>query len=91
MPLLLPRRFTRVSNTPYLTAVLDCHVCPVCSNIAAGKTCLARGFVREYTADPHLIVSSPTFLLDHVYAAARYGAPPYVARCDAGIYVQLHQ
>ena len=45
-------------------------------NIAAGKTCFARGFVREYAGDPSMIVSSPTFLLDHVYHAACNAAPP---------------
>ena len=45
-------------------------------NIAAGKTCFARGFVRKYTGDPAMIVSSPTFLLDHVYHAACNNAPP---------------
>ena len=33
----------------------------------AGKTCLARGFVRRWYADPTEQVTSPSYLIDNVY------------------------
>ena len=33
----------------------------------AGKTCLARGFVRAYVNDPLLHVASPSYLIDLTY------------------------
>ena len=33
-----------------------------------GKTCLARGFVREWCADPDEPVTSPSYLIDNVYS-----------------------
>lgn len=38
-------------------------------DLGAGKTCLARGFVREVLGDPHLAVTSPSYLLDNTYYA----------------------
>lgn len=40
--------------------------------LGAGKTCLARGFVRAATKVPTLDVPSPTFLLVHEYPAAKF-------------------
>lgn len=36
-------------------------------SVGAGKTCLARGFIRKMTGSKHLAVTSPTFLLDNTY------------------------
>ena len=33
----------------------------------AGKTCLARGFIRRWYADPSELVTSPSYLIDNVY------------------------
>jgi tRNA threonylcarbamoyladenosine biosynthesis protein TsaE len=33
----------------------------------AGKTCLARGFLRRWFEDPTEIVTSPSYLIDNVY------------------------
>lgn len=33
----------------------------------AGKTCLARGFVRQWLSDPYEQVTSPSYLIDNVY------------------------
>ena len=33
----------------------------------AGKTCLARGFVRRWYDDPSELVTSPSYLIDNVY------------------------
>jgi len=33
----------------------------------AGKTCLARGFLRRWLADPNELVTSPSYLIDNVY------------------------
>lgn len=33
----------------------------------AGKTCLARGFVRRWLSDPYEQVTSPSYLIDNVY------------------------
>lgn len=35
--------------------------------VGMGKSTLARGFLREYMQDPHLAVSSPSYLLDITY------------------------
>lgn len=39
-------------------------------DLGAGKTCLARGFVRACTGNPHLRVTSPTYLLSNTYRTA---------------------
>ena len=39
-------------------------------DLGAGKTALSRGYLRTATADPHLLVTSPTYLLSNMYAAA---------------------
>ena len=36
-------------------------------DLGAGKTALARGFLRTTTANPDLVVTSPTYLLSNVY------------------------
>jgi tRNA threonylcarbamoyladenosine biosynthesis protein TsaE len=36
-------------------------------DLGAGKTGLARGYVRAARSDPHLDVTSPTYLLDNTY------------------------
>ena len=36
-------------------------------SIGAGKSCLARGYLKEAMMDPRLRVSSPTFLLANTY------------------------
>jgi len=36
-------------------------------DLGAGKTALARGFVRAATGDAHLRVTSPTYLLSNTY------------------------
>ena len=33
----------------------------------AGKTCLARGFIRRWYADPSELVTSPSYLIDNAY------------------------
>ena len=33
----------------------------------AGKTCLARGFIRQWCDDPDELVTSPSYLIDNVY------------------------
>jgi tRNA A37 threonylcarbamoyladenosine biosynthesis protein TsaE len=38
-------------------------------DLGAGKTCLARGFVRALTGDDTLRVTSPTYLLSNTYRA----------------------
>eukprot|EP00667_Euglena_gracilis_P020780 EG_transcript_22564 len=40
-------------------------------DLGAGKTCIARGFLREFFADPDLHVPSPTYLLCLTYADDR--------------------
>jgi hypothetical protein len=39
----------------------------MCRNLAAGKTCFSRGFIRDKLKDPNLYVTSPSYLLDNVY------------------------
>lgn len=39
-------------------------------DLGAGKTALSRGYLRTATADPNLLVTSPTYLLSNVYTAA---------------------
>lgn len=49
---------------------LDCEAGDVIllgGDIGAGKTCLARGFVRRKTGDDNLRVTSPTYLLSNTY------------------------
>lgn len=41
--------------------------------LGAGKTALARGFVRGATGDWNMRVTSPTFLLSNTYRATRLG------------------
>ncbi|CAM9595360.1 unnamed protein product, partial [Sphacelaria rigidula] len=36
-------------------------------DLGTGKTCFARGFIRARVADPHLVVTSPSYLLDNTY------------------------
>ncbi|TDH68811.1 hypothetical protein CCR75_001401 [Bremia lactucae] len=36
-------------------------------DLGCGKTCLARGFLRAYTQQQNLIVTSPTYLLVNTY------------------------
>ena len=52
-----------------LLAVLSC--CPTTllldGDLGAGKTALARGFLRAATDNPDLLVTSPTYLLANVY------------------------
>ncbi|OQS02964.1 hypothetical protein THRCLA_04712 [Thraustotheca clavata] len=36
-------------------------------NLGCGKTCLARGFVRTWTKDESMLVTSPTYLLMNTY------------------------
>ena len=36
-------------------------------DLGAGKTALSRGYLRTATADPDLLVTSPTYLLSNVY------------------------
>lgn len=36
-------------------------------DLGCGKTCLARGFIREYTGHKELAVTSPTYLLVNTY------------------------
>lgn len=38
-------------------------------DLGVGKSCLARGFVRQFLSDPDAEVPSPTFLIDQVYDA----------------------
>ncbi|EGZ29670.1 hypothetical protein PHYSODRAFT_294711 [Phytophthora sojae] len=40
-------------------------------DLGCGKTCLARGFVRAYTQQLELAVTSPTYLLVNTYDEAR--------------------
>ena len=37
-------------------------------DLGAGKTCIARGFIREFMGQPHLHVPSPTYLLCLTYS-----------------------
>ncbi len=39
----------------------------VCSDLGAGKTSFARGYIRALTEDPNLVVNSPSYLLDNTY------------------------
>ena len=45
------------------------HTICLHGDVGAGKTCFARGFIRERTADPILRVTSPSYLLDNSYEA----------------------
>jgi len=38
------------------------------ATLGAGKTTLARGYIRGFVNDPRIPVTSPTYLLDNVYA-----------------------
>jgi len=48
----------------------------ICLNgdLGSGKTCFARGFVREKMANPTLRVTSPSYLLDNTYQIPDKGA-----------------
>ncbi|KAK1947521.1 tRNA threonylcarbamoyladenosine biosynthesis protein TsaE [Phytophthora citrophthora] len=46
-------------------------------DLGCGKTCLARGFVREYTRHKELAVTSPTYLLVNTYDEAVELPPVY--------------
>jgi hypothetical protein len=58
-------------------------------DIGAGKTCFARGFIRERASEPHLRVTSPSYLLDNTYEAdagqlmcVGCSPPRFIARCS---------
>lgn len=42
-------------------------------DLGAGKTALSRGYLRTATADPDLLVTSPTYLLSNVYTTPKQG------------------
>jgi len=45
--------------------------------LGCGKTCLARGFVRGYTGQEEMAVTSPTYLLVNTYDEVKELATVY--------------